>query len=37
VKERPEKLEEMLSLNGGIREVPTIVEEGRATVGFGGT
>ena len=29
-------LEEMLKLNGGQRRVPTIVEDGKVTVGFEG-
>lgn len=30
-------LSQMLELNGGVREVPVIVEDGRVTIGFGGT
>lgn len=30
-------LQEMLKINGGRRSVPTIVEDGKATVGFGGS
>ena len=30
-------MQQMLRANGGVREVPTIVEDGRATIGFGGT
>ena len=30
-------LEEMLKLSGGVRKVPVLVEEGRVTVGFGGS
>lgn len=30
------KLEEMLSLNGGRRHVPTLVQDGRVTIGFDG-
>ena len=30
-------MEQMLRANGGVRKVPTIVENSRATVGFGGT
>lgn len=37
MKADPAKLEEMLKANGGVREVPTIVADGEATVGFGGT
>jgi len=32
----PKALEEMLRLNGGQRTVPTVVENGNVTVGFGG-
>lgn len=31
------QLAEMLVHTGGARKVPVIVEDGRATVGFGGT
>lgn len=37
VKRSPEKLAEMLAWTKGEREVPVIVEDGRTTVGFGGT
>lgn len=37
VKMSREGLDRMLSLNGGTRQVPTIVEEGKVIVGFGGT
>ena len=30
-------MQQMLRANGGVRQVPTIVEDGRATIGFGGT
>ena len=30
-------LQRMLELNRGSREVPVIVEDGRVTVGFGGS
>jgi len=30
-------LEEMLKVSEGVREVPVIVEDGKVTVGFGGT
>lgn len=30
-------LKEMLSYSGGRRNVPTIVEDGKVTVGFGGS
>jgi glutaredoxin len=33
----PERLEEMLKYSGGVRKVPVIVEEGKATIGYGGT
>ncbi len=32
----PAALQAMLALNGGRRQVPTIVEADRVTVGFGG-
>ena len=32
----PKKLNEMLSLSGGRRQVPVIVEGDKVTVGFGG-
>jgi len=37
VKRDAEKLKEMLNHSGGQRKVPTIVEGGRVTIGFGGT
>lgn len=37
MKEDSSRLDEMLQLNGGVREVPTIVEDGQTTVGYGGT
>jgi len=38
VDQDPEKLKEMLSLSGGKRQVPVIVDGGRVSVGFqGGT
>ena len=37
VKRDPAQLTEFLSLSKGRREVPLIVEEGRVTIGFGGT
>jgi glutaredoxin 3 len=37
VKKNPAELEKMLGLTRGRREVPVIVEDGRITVGFGGT
>jgi len=36
VKADPAALEEMLSRNGGVRRVPTIVESDRVEVGFKG-
>jgi len=36
VKADPERLQEMLELNGGQRKVPTIVGGERVTVGFAG-
>jgi len=37
VKRDKTALEEMLKVSQGVREVPVIVEDGKATVGFGGT
>ena len=34
---QPGALQQMLERNGGVREVPVIVEGDRVTVGFGGT
>jgi glutaredoxin 3 len=31
------KLDEMLKYTGGKRDVPVIVEEGKVTIGYGGT
>ena len=36
VDKAPDKLEEMLTLSGGKRQVPVIVEDGKVTVGFAG-
>jgi len=36
VDQNPEKLKEMLSLSGGKRQVPVIVEGGKVAVGFAG-
>jgi len=36
VKADPSALRDMLKLNGSRRQVPTIVQDGRATVGFNG-
>jgi len=37
VKKSPGDLERMLGYSKGQRRVPVIVEEGRVTIGFGGT
>ena len=37
VKKSAPDLEVMLSHSGGARRVPIIVEEGKVTVGYGGT
>jgi glutaredoxin 3 len=37
VKRDPAGLERMLALSKGQRSVPVIVDEGRVTIGFGGT
>jgi glutaredoxin len=37
VQEEASKLEEMLKFSGGIRKVPVIIEEGKVTIGFGGS
>ena len=37
VKKSPAQLTEMLSHSGGRRDVPVIVDEGRVTIGFGGS
>jgi glutaredoxin 3 len=37
VKADKAKLDEMLKLSGGVREVPVIVEEGKVTIGYGGS
>jgi glutaredoxin len=37
VKKDRAELDRMLALTGGRRQVPVIVEDGRVTVGFGGT
>ena len=37
VKAHPDELERMLTHSGGKRLVPVIVEDGVATIGFGGT
>lgn len=37
VKADPEAMRRFLELSGGERRVPLIVEQGRVTIGFGGT
>jgi glutaredoxin 3 len=37
VKKQPAELQRMLELTRGLRQVPVIVEDGRVTIGFGGT
>ena len=37
VKKTAGALDQMLALSGGRRAVPVIVDEGRVTIGFGGT
>jgi glutaredoxin 3 len=37
VKTSPPELEAMLAHSGGRRDVPVIVDEGRVTIGFGGS
>jgi glutaredoxin 3 len=37
VKQDAAAMAEMLKHSGGQRKVPVIVEDGRATVGYGGT
>jgi glutaredoxin 3 len=37
VKKDKKSLEEMLKFSKGVREVPVIVEDGKVTIGFGGT
>lgn len=37
VKKNPAELERMLAFSRGRREVPVIVENGKVTIGFGGT
>jgi glutaredoxin len=37
VQNDPAGMKEMLKLNGGIRQVPTIIEDGDVKIGFGGT
>jgi hypothetical protein len=37
VKGKPELLKQMMALTGGGRSVPVIVDDGKVTVGYGGT
>lgn len=37
VQKSADNLKEMLNLNGGIRQVPTIVADGKVKIGYGGT
>ncbi len=37
VKKDATELERMLTLTGGQRQVPVVVENGKVTIGFGGT
>jgi glutaredoxin 3 len=37
VKTEKSKLDEMLKLSGGVREVPVIVKGDKVTIGYGGT
>jgi glutaredoxin 3 len=37
VKKQPAELDRMLTFSHGRREVPVIVEDGKVTIGFGGT
>jgi glutaredoxin len=37
VRKSPADLARMLELSGGVREVPVIVDNGRVTIGYGGT
>jgi glutaredoxin len=37
VKKSSSDLDEMLKKAGGKRQVPVVVEDGRVTIGFGGT
>jgi glutaredoxin 3 len=37
VKTSADKLEEMLKLSGGKRQVPVILEKGKVKVGYGGS
>jgi glutaredoxin 3 len=37
VRKSEAELARMLELSGGVREVPVIVEDGKVTIGYGGT
>jgi len=37
VKQDKAKLQEMLKLSNGRRDVPVIVEKGKVTIGYGGS
>jgi glutaredoxin 3 len=37
VRKDPAQLEKMLALTGGDRRVPVLVQDGKVTVGYGGT
>jgi glutaredoxin len=37
VKKDHSKLDEMLAVSGGRRQVPVVVEDGKVTVGYGGS
>jgi len=37
VKQDSKKLEEMLQHSKGVRKVPVIVEDGKVTIGYGGS
>jgi len=37
VLKEPEAMEEMLAASGGRRDVPVMVEGGKATIGYGGS
>jgi glutaredoxin 3 len=37
VKQQPRHMGDMLSYSSGRRDVPVIVEEGKVTIGYGGS
>ena len=37
VKKDPSKINDLLKYSGGVRKVPVVVEDGKATVGYGGS